>query len=247
MKTNINSAKNLLNNFKTNKSMKKQLTFLCLIFSFTLNAQMRGPLNGSGKIVSLSLDYRNFDKIEMVGMNGNVVVEVGKPFSLVANVDDNLAKLLKTEVKNGKLFVEFSGNRYNKLYIEDTHILIKISMPELTYFEHEGNGNVEINGISGRYFSFKKSGNAEAQLSGKVEDLDIKKVDNGNVNASNLLTKTAKVSSYGNGNVIINASESFFGKGWGNCSIINVGKGKKSFGSGIIGNGKVREEYSINN
>ncbi|MEZ4905958.1 MAG: hypothetical protein R2822_31425 [Spirosomataceae bacterium] len=59
--------------------------------------------------------------------------------------------------------------------------------------------------------------------------------------AQNLITKIAKVKSYGNGNVWVNAQISLTAHGAGNGNIIQVGVGKIDPVSGMMGNGEVKK------
>ena len=82
--------------------------------SITFIKAQKGPLNGSGKIISKTFDNKDFDKIELKDFDGKVEIEVGKPFSISIDIDDNLEKLLSVKENNGKLKIEFEGNENNK-------------------------------------------------------------------------------------------------------------------------------------
>jgi hypothetical protein len=220
--------------------MKKILFagLLLIVSSVVLNAQ-NGPLSGSGKIISKTVDYKDFDKISLTDLSGKVEIEVGKPFSIMIDIDDNLEPLLSVSNNNGKLVMELTGNLNNKMYIENTNIKIKISLPEISLLDHHGNDNVRVNGITGNNFRIEKSGNGDVVLSGTVADLEIKKNGNGNVHAGNLIAQQAVVRSSGNGDITVNAAKTFAANGSGNGDIKNIGAALASTGSSRYGNGDI--------
>ena len=109
-----------------------------------------------------------------------------------------------------------------KLYLEKTNIRIKITMPSTVSFYHQGNANVKITSMDARKFLLESRGNGSVTLQGSVNQLEIDKDGNGNVDASKTLTKTAKVKNIGNGDVKVNSQVSLaaYGKGNGNGNII---------------------------
>ncbi|WP_428657902.1 GIN domain-containing protein [Runella sp.] len=222
----------------------RNIVLISILFSLlcpVVKAQ-RGPLRGLGKVHLKSYDVRDFDKIRLEDLDGKIEVEIGKPFSVKIEIDENLALLLEVnkEEKEGVLSISLKGNYNNKMYIEDTHIKVKITMPEASVIQHRGNSALHIAGIAGRYFRLENDGNGDVQLQGSIDALDIKKNGNGEVKAKNLVAKTAKVKSYGNGNVWVNAQISLTAHGSGNNSVLQCGPGKIEPLSGITGNGSVR-------
>ncbi len=217
------------------------VVLLSLVCTFT-QAQ-KGPLRGTGKIISRNFDIKGFDKVSFEDFDGNIEVEIGKPFSIKVEIDENLEPRLevKKEENEGQLIIRLAGNYSGKLYLEDTHIKIKVTMPEASVIQHRGNTDVHISGIIGRYFRLENDGNGDVSLQGNIDELYIKKSGNGNIKAQKLVAKTAKVKSYGNGNVLVNSQISLTAHGTGNNSVIQFGQGKIDPMSGIIGNGEVRK------
>lgn len=216
--------------------MKKILFTSLLIISVVVLKAQKGPLSGSGKIISKTFEYKDFDKISLTDLSGKVEIEVGKPYSIMVDIDDNLEPLLSVSNNNGKLAMELTGNRNNKMYIENTNIKIKISLPGVYLLEQSGNDNVRVNGIAGNNFRIEKSGNGDMELNGTVKELAIKKNGNGNVQAMNLIAKEVTVRSSGNGNVIVNAEKIFTAHVSGNGDIVNKGAALASTESSQSGN-----------
>jgi Putative auto-transporter adhesin, head GIN domain len=235
----------LLFHLKSFKHMKTTIAFFVLVattFSFICTPvhSQKGPLRGSGKVIEQTYSFTNFDQINLQDLDGNVEIEVGKPYSVAIAIDDNLVRLLRVEYsEKSKLSVYLEGNRNNRLYIENTQIKVRICLPSLSYVVHSGNDNLTVTGIQGEHFKLNASGNGKVMLNGTVGELEIVRSSNAHIHADKLFAKTAYVKSLGNGNAVINVSKSFVGIGAGNSSIINVGTGAKSLGSGISGNGRI--------
>ncbi len=223
----------------------KKVILIITIFSVFCNISFaqKGPLKGTGKIISRTFDFKDFDKVSFEDFDGKIEVEIGKPFSIKVDIDENLEPRLEVQKEDAEnqLTIRLAGNLNGKLYLEDTRIKIKVTMPEASVLKHRGNTNVHISGVLGRYFRLENDGNGNVMLQGSIDELDIKKSGNGNVNAQKLIAKTAKVKSYGNGNVSVNSQISLVAHGTGNNSVMQFGQGKIDPMSGIIGNGEVRK------
>jgi hypothetical protein len=225
--------------FGTAVLAKPVLTALILFFSCCAFAQS-GPLNGSGKIVTKVFDYKNFDKLQLNDLDGNINIEIGKPFAIKLDIDDNLEPLLKVAEYDGELKIKLDGNLNNNLYVENTNIKITIAMPEASVIEHRGNSKLTISGIVGRYLRIKNSGNGNAVLSGSVDELDIICRSNGAVNAEAVAAKKVNIKKSGNGNVYIKTNNSFNATGSGNGDVVNKGNGEPTSTSVVTGNGEIK-------
>ncbi|HBS53034.1 MAG TPA: hypothetical protein DD806_03425 [Flavobacterium sp.] len=212
-------------------------TFVLVFTTIICNSQIKG----SGKTTTKTYDYKNFDKVYFEDLDGNIEVEIGKTWSVTVTIDDNLESLLqfKENTSEHELKIQFKGNRKNRMYIENTNTIIKITLPEASVIKNSGNSDINVNNIIGRYFRLENTGNGNAILSGKTDQLDIEKIGNGDVVSEALLAKKAKVKNIGNGNVVVNVSEEVSGKLFGNGDIINKGQAKFGSNSTKIGNGKL--------
>ena len=215
--------------------MKKIFFAIVLIITSFANAQLKG----SGKIVTKTFDYKNFDKVYFEDLDGKIEVEIGKPWSVLITIDDNLESLLhlSENVSENELKIQFKGNKDNQMYVENTNLKIKITMPEASVIKNSGNSNLSVQNISGRYFKLENTGNGDSIVSGTIDILDIIKIGNGNVDASNLNVKKAELKSTGNGDLTVNVSETLSTRLTGNGDIINKGKANFDSGSKKSGNG----------
>lgn len=156
-------------------------------------------------------------------------------------IDDNLESLLNfsKNVSENELKIQFKGNKNNQMYVEDTNLKIKITMPEASVIKNSGNSNLVVKNIFGRYFRLENTGNGESKISGAIDVLDIVKTGNGDVDASKLNAKKADLKSTGNGNLIANVSDEVTAKLTGNGDIINKGRAKFDSNSKKSGNGEL--------
>lgn len=221
------------------------MTKLIIAIALTLTTTFAtAQLKGSGKTITKSYNYQNFDKISFEDLDGKLEVEIGKSFSISVTIDDNLEKLLSLlqDSSEKTLTVSLKGNKSNTMYIENTKIYIKITMPDVRAINNAGNSDLELKNIFGNYFKLENTGNGDSKISGTIEVLEVNKTGNGDVNADNLMTTKAALKSTGNGDLIVNVSEELLAKLTGNGNIINKGKAKFDAKSKKVGNGDLIEK-----
>jgi Putative auto-transporter adhesin, head GIN domain len=219
----------------------KNLIIIAILILFG-KVNIEAQLLGSGKVVTRYFAFKNFDKLNIEDFDGKIEVEIGPEYSINLKIDDNLEPMFRIMLDESEnlLKIYLDKNKNGRLYLEDTHIKISITMPEASVISHRGNTKLTVNGILGRYFRLENTGNGDVFLEGKVDKLDIKKTGNGNVKANKLEAKWVNVKNNGNGNVVVNAMVTLTANGIGNGSVIQFGKGTIEPLSGIIGNGDVR-------
>ncbi|NNT71963.1 hypothetical protein HKT18_07020 [Flavobacterium sp. IMCC34852] len=196
-------------------------------------------LKGSGKTITKTYDFKNFDKVYFENLDGKLEVEIGKPFSITVTIDDNLIDIFSiTENRTEyELTLSFKDNWNNKKYIENTNCKIKITMPEASVIKNIGNSNLNIKNVIGRYFRIENTGNGDTKISGSTDSFDVVKRGNGNISAEKLIAKKANIKNTGNGDVTVNVSEELTAQLNGNGDVKNIGKAKFDNNSKKTGNG----------
>lgn len=200
------------------------------------NAQLKG----SGKTITKTYNYTNFDKVYFEDLDGKLEIEVGKPFSISITIDDNLDPLLsvvQNEVKKG-LTISLNGNRNNEMYIEDTKIKVIITMPYLAEVSNNGNSELKVTNIDSKTFKSENPANGSTTLFGIVDNLEVVSSGNGVLNAKQLIAKNANIKASGNGNVYTNVTDIITTKTSGNCTVVNIGKAKFDSQSSSKGNSR---------
>lgn len=221
-------------------SPKLAILILFSFISITSCAQKKA-IKGSGNVISKEYEFKNFNEIEILDMDGKINVTISDSFSINAVIDDNLFELLSVELKNKTLIVSLKNNFSNRKYIEDTKIKIDITLPSLAYIINNGNNTLSVTNLKENELKVMCKGNGNCTLQGTVEKLNVTCEGNGTLNAKNLLTTLCEnVDVTGNGNLSINTDNNFNASASGNGNIINYGKGKaiiiSKSGNGEISN-----------
>ena len=229
----------LLHRKKSVQSVAGKLAITCLLVFITLSAPAQSKaLSGSGKVITKTFNYNGFDKIDLRNLDGLATIEIGKSFGVEVVIDDNLEYLLEAAVVDGMLRVELKGNSNNRLYIENTNIRVNITMPEISVLRQNGNNDLRVNGIVGRYFRIEHSGNGNAIINGSIDELDVRKDGNGNLDAAGLVAGKANLKKQGNGDLLFNTAAPFTIEGSGNGDMINKGAGR-AIQEKLSGNGRL--------
>jgi hypothetical protein len=203
------------------------MTKLIIAIVLTLTSTFaNAQLKGSGKTITKTYDYKNFNKVSFDDLDGKLEIEVGKPYSISITIGDNLYSILTLaeDSNDRQLTIALKGNRNNKLYIEDTKINVKITMPFLTEVNNNGNSGLTVTNINSKYFKSINPVNGSTTLSGIVDNLEIVCKGNGNLNAEKIIAKNAKVTCRGNGSAKVNAIKINESIKSGNGTIINVNR-----------------------
>ncbi len=217
--------------------MKKFLVAIAMTLTSILSS---AQLRGSGTTVTKTYDYQNFDKVLFDDLDGKLEIEVGKNYSVSVTIDDNLLGLLSVAQHSGKktLTVSLKGNRNNKMYIEDTKIKVKITMPFLMEISNNGNSGLTVTNINSKYFKSNNPVNGSTTLSGIVDNLEVFCSGNGVLNAKQLVARNGKIKATGNGNAYVNVTEKITAQTSGNCTVVNTGKAKFDSESTSSGNSR---------
>lgn len=200
------------------------ITIAMTLVSLLATAQLKG----SGKTITKTYEYQNFDKVFFDDLDGKLEIEVGKPFSILITIDDNLINLLSVVENSSKkgLTISLKGNQNNKLYIEDTKIKVIITVPFLSEVSNNGNAELIVTNINSKNFKSENPVNGSTTLSGNVDNLEVFCKGNGNLYATKLQVKKALIFCRGNGNVKVNVSDEIEQTRSGNGNIQNIGTAK---------------------
>ena len=185
--------------------MKKTVCLLALLLMmagcgmphFGAKRDARG--SGTPKV-----DKRAVAAFTAVDISGAYEVEIvaQKETGLELEGDDNLLKLVKTEVKNGTLFISsessFSARRA---------IRVRISTPDLQGLTTSGANQINIAGVKSENFVVETSGASKIFVAGEAKTVEIEMSGASKVDASELRAARAKVSSSGASRASVYATE----------------------------------------
>lgn len=203
---------------------KIQLLLILLLGMTTVSLGQADPFTGSEKISKKQYDFTHFTKISLLDIDGETEITTGDSFKIEIKMREKYLPILFVSENNNELQIKFNYTRENNKYIFDPRIRIKITCPSLTEVYKQGNSSLRLHVKNQSAFFLSNEGNGSATLKGKLEDLKIKNEGNGKTDARKLVAKNVQVESYGNGNVLIQATENASGKRNGNGLIIQEGK-----------------------
>jgi hypothetical protein len=183
-------------------------------------------------------NLRDFDKVQIDNINGQIEIELGKPFGITIAGNEGSEKQIELNKVEDKLIIKLD-KKYSDDWKKIRSLTIKISMPEISKFLNNSNADVSIKNFVGRYLGIENNGNGNTMLVGThVDYIEIENYGNGNTDTKNINSKKVTISKTGNGNVSVKTENDFTSKMTGNGDIINYGTGKAIINK-QSGNGKV--------
>ena len=125
-----------------------------------------GPsVAGSGVTTSQNRSVPAFDRID-IGGEYEVAVRVGATRSVVLHGDDNLLPLVRTEVRNGTLYIESDEDLRPR-----DEIRIEIGVETLNAIQSGGSSDVAVRDVRSSAFDVGVSGSSELTANGEFGDL----------------------------------------------------------------------------
>ena len=183
-------------------------------------------------------DFKDFDKVQIENINGEVEIEIGKSYSITVSGKDNAQEQVQLTKSEDKLLVNLVS-KYVTDWKSRKLVKVKIIMPEISKLFNFSNADVNVQKFIGRYFGIENKGNGNILVVGSVIDhIEIKNNGNGNLETKNIISKKVDISKSGNGDVNIKTDSNFNVEMAGNGDIVNYGKGKaiinKQSGTGKV-------------
>lgn len=162
-------------------------------------------VTGSGVIKSEPRSLSAYHGIELSAA-ADVTTTVGPNPSVTIKTDDNLLPLVRTEVKDGILYISTTQP------INANHaISIVATAPSLDSVRVSGAGAIHASGVHGKAFSAKVDGAASIVVSGEADSVKGEINGAGDLKLFDLAAKTAETTINGAGNIEVNAKESVSG------------------------------------
>lgn len=153
-----------------NFKIKDILPIIVILFFFTACKKENACdcIKRTGKIITEKRSLEDFDKI-LVENNLNVFITQDSIFEIIVEAGENIAPLIKTEVRNKTLICK-NVNRCNWARSYDKPLNIFIKMPYIKYITSNGTGNItSLNTITTDIIDLqtKNSGNIILNASSK--------------------------------------------------------------------------------
>ena len=182
--------------------MKRFLIILLAVLVVTFAGCKFGRgIAGSGNRKTEKRDLKSFNAIETSGAY-EVNVNCQKPAGFEIEADDNILPLIKTEVRDGTLFVS-----NDQEYHSSKSPTLRITLPELLSVANRGAGEVRINDANSNDLRIESTGAASIDAAGKAKSVTISTTGAGNLDTSKVTAEKAKVHISGAANVDVYASD----------------------------------------
>ena len=158
-------------------------------------------VKGSGVRKAEKRDLQAFKAIDTTGAY-EVEVNCQKPASFEIEADDNILPLIKTEVRDGVLYVS-NEKRYNSR----KSVALRISLPELVAISSRGAGEITIQDANSDNLKIESTGAASVRAVGKVKNATISSMGAGDIDATRLQAEKARVTVAGAASVNVYVTE----------------------------------------
>jgi hypothetical protein len=187
---------------------------------------------GSGKPKTESRDLTGFTEIRSYGA-ADCVVEVGGPFRVSVEADDNILPLIETDVSNGTLNVRTKGS-----FSTRNPVRVRIRVPQIASFDIKGSGDCSISGIRGERFAASISGSGDVRAEGRVKQLKASISGSGTLDLAKVHAESAKASIAGSGDILVHATQDLDASIRGSGDIAYFGS-PKNVSRSVAGSGDI--------
>ena len=156
---------------------------------------------GSGVRKTEKRDLKSFNAIDTTG-GYEVEVTCQKPASFEIETDDNILPLIKTEVRDGILFVS-SDQQYHSAKL----VTLRITLSDLNSVSTHGAGQIKIADAKSSDLRIESTGAASVVAAGTAGSVSISSTGAGEIDTTKLRAEKAKVDVTGAANVDVFASD----------------------------------------
>ena len=174
---------------------------ITLLFAFSGCRHVGKGIQGSGVRKTEKRDLGTFKTIETTGAY-EVQITCQQAASFEIEGDDNILRLIRTEVRGGVLRISNdAGYRATKA------IVVRISIPDLEGIVSQGAGDIHITNVKNDKLAIRLTGASRIEAAGQTEFLGIMTTGAGKIDAYGLHAKRAEVTVTGAGKADVYASE----------------------------------------
>jgi len=183
--------------------MKRKLVVLLLVACGVAltGCKLHRGIAGSGVRKTEKRDLKSFNAIDTTGAY-EIDVTCQKPASFEIEADDNILPLIKTEVRDGILFVS-----NDQEYHSTKSTTLRITLPDLNSVASHGAGEVKIADAKSSDLKIESTGAASVVAAGTARSVTISSSGAGSIDTSNLHAEKAKVEVKGASSIDVYATE----------------------------------------
>src|SRR6266705_2448618 len=181
--------------------MKKHIWLLAVgLLAFAGCFHMNG-IKGSGVRKTEKRDVTSFKSIEANGAY-EIDVDCQKPLGLEIEGDDNILPLVKTDVRDGVLYLTNPQPYHTR-----QPVVLRIAAPNIERIVSNGAGNFNVSNLKNDAFELHSTGATSFNASGQTKSVRIETSGAGKINAGELRAEKANVSISGAASVDVFASD----------------------------------------
>src|SRR5207253_9940603 len=169
--------------------MKRKTVLLLLVaiaVAFSACKFGRG-IAGSGNRKTEKRELKSFNAIDTSGAF-EVTITCQKPANFEIEADDNILPLIKTEVRDGILFVS-----NDQEYHSSRPVSLRITLPDLNSVSSHGAGQIKIAAANSSDLRIESTGAASVEAAGTAKSVTISSAGAGKIDTSNPRVEQARV------------------------------------------------------
>jgi len=211
----------------------KTITAVIIGLSLVPLAYGKDVVEGSGKSVVVNRTLEGYDQIDLAVV-GELYVTIGQQTPLAITADDNIAPLVKTEVKDGKLRIWT-----DKPFTSKTGIVLRVTVPNLKGLSIRGAANAHVTGLDNAKFALSAQGSCDVRVTGKTGAFSLGAQGAADIHAFDLKAQNASVTLQGASDVEVNAAKALNVTAVGASDVVY--KGSPKVHSTVIGKATVQK------
>ena len=158
------------------------------------------PTQGSGTAATQTRRVPAFGDIELAGSN-NVTVRLGDKRSVVVHGDDNLLRLVTTEVQDGALVIGNTGN-----FTTAAPMSVAVTVPALDALTLSGSGTMVAENVRSPQLDATISGSGSLRATGTADRLNVTLAGSGDAQLDGLAALEVRAAVQGSGRIVVHAT-----------------------------------------
>ena len=182
--------------------MKRKIVVLLLVAGGVVlsGCKLQRGIAGSGVRKTEKRELKSFNAIDTTGAY-QIDVTCQKPASFEIEADDNILPLIKTEVRDGILFVS-----NDQEYHSSRPVSLRITLPDLNSVSSHGARQLKIADANSSDLKIESTGAASVHATGRAKSVTISSTGAGEIDTSKLQAQSVKVDATGAASVDVYAS-----------------------------------------
>jgi hypothetical protein len=189
-------------------------------------------VQGSGIAATQARELPGFSSVDLAGSN-NVTIQVGPKQSVLVRADDNLLRLVTTQVHAGTLVIGNTGN-----FTAKSPMSVEITVPSLETLTLSGSGTLAADDVQMQRLTVTLSGSGVVRASGTATRLDVSVDGSGDVQLGRLVARDVHAVVNTSGRIVVNATNSLDASVRGSGAILYRGNPPHVTKS-VTGNGAI--------